>query len=113
MKTETLNSAGNYNVKYEIYDGFLYYGPGSKPAWVPRGNSDKQEEARRLARLASRYQTGMVLLTIRATSTADSMDQSSSSACAARFGDSTPSHNRRNFSSRSSSLIGRSRLPIA
>lgn len=35
----------------EIYDGFEYDGPGEKPPWVPGGNSFKQEEARKRARL--------------------------------------------------------------
>lgn len=33
-----------------FYDLFSYPGPGAKPAWVPGGNSFKQDEARRLAR---------------------------------------------------------------
>jgi hypothetical protein len=37
----------------EIYEAMPYDGPdGAKPAWVPFGNSDKQDEARRYARIA-------------------------------------------------------------
>lgn len=35
----------------EIYDALPYDGAGEKPAWVPNGNSFKQDEARTLARL--------------------------------------------------------------
>jgi hypothetical protein len=35
-----------------IYEQMLYDGPGSKPAWVPGGNSHKQQEARDVARAA-------------------------------------------------------------
>ena len=34
----------------EIYDGFIYDGPGKKPAWTPGGNGIKQDEARHMAR---------------------------------------------------------------
>jgi hypothetical protein len=34
----------------EIYAGFPHEGPGEKPAWVPGGNSIKQDKARDLAR---------------------------------------------------------------
>lgn len=34
----------------EIYDGFKYDGPGTKPAWLPHGNGIKQDDARSLAR---------------------------------------------------------------
>jgi hypothetical protein len=34
----------------EIYDTFVYDGPGNKPAWTPGGNGIKQDEARHLAR---------------------------------------------------------------
>lgn len=34
----------------EIYAGFVYDGPGEKPAWTPGGNGTKQDEARVLAR---------------------------------------------------------------
>ena len=47
-----------YNYNYEpverraaeIYDGFIYPGPGEKPKWIARGNGLKQDVARRLAR---------------------------------------------------------------
>jgi hypothetical protein len=34
----------------QIYAGLAYDGPGEKPAWVPHGNSTKQDEARQAAR---------------------------------------------------------------
>lgn len=34
----------------EIFDGFQYHGPGTKPAWVTGGNSTKQDAARHEAR---------------------------------------------------------------
>jgi hypothetical protein len=33
-----------------VYDAMPYDGPGAKPAWVPRGNSLKQDDARAIAR---------------------------------------------------------------
>lgn len=43
----------------EIYEGFAFDGPGEKPAWVKGGNSDKQDEARYIARgiIAGRQNT--------------------------------------------------------
>jgi hypothetical protein len=35
-----------------IYDRFIYDEHGAKPAWVPHGNSLKQDDARRYARAA-------------------------------------------------------------
>lgn len=40
----------------EIYASFEYIGPGEKPAWVPGGNSDKQDQARIFARRELREQ---------------------------------------------------------
>lgn len=34
----------------EIFETFEYTGPGTKPAWMQGGNSDKQDEARIIAR---------------------------------------------------------------
>ncbi len=34
----------------EIFASFAYDGPGEKPAWQPGGNSNKQDEARAIAR---------------------------------------------------------------
>ncbi len=34
----------------EIYETFVYDGPGEKPAWTPHGNGTKQDEARYQAR---------------------------------------------------------------
>lgn len=34
----------------EIYAAMEHHGPGTKPEWLPSGNSQKQDEARYLAR---------------------------------------------------------------
>ncbi len=38
------------NLAKQIYDGFLYDGVGTKPAWTPGGNGTKQDQARQSAR---------------------------------------------------------------
>lgn len=35
----------------EFYSHFPYNGPGQKPAWVPNGNSEMQDVARKYARI--------------------------------------------------------------
>ena len=40
------------DVAEQIYNSFSYDGSDSKPEWVPGGNSLKQDEARKYARIA-------------------------------------------------------------
>lgn len=50
------DAGGNYcyapveELAAKIYAGFIYDGPGDKPAWTPHGNGLKQDEARYEAR---------------------------------------------------------------